>query len=157
MKVAKWNPSAQSIAVDARTRSMTVSSIPPTPADGTSARITDDEAEALARTTVNLFAKWGLNDSEARILLGDMPTSTWANWKRGQFGDIPHDRRSRMALLMGIHKGLRYLFREPERGYAWICKPNSAFGGASALDVMMRGETVELVQVRDYLAAERGL
>ena len=40
--------------------------------------ITDDEAAALARTTVNLFRAWELTDAEARTLLGDMAQRTWA-------------------------------------------------------------------------------
>ena len=35
-------------------------------------------------------------------------------------------------MLMGIHKSLRHLFRNPSRGYEWLRKPNQAFGGASA-------------------------
>jgi hypothetical protein len=57
---------------------------------------------------------------------------------------------------MGIHKALRYLFTEPARGYAWIRKPNEAFAGQSALDVMMRGEITDLIDLRSYLDAERG-
>lgn len=136
---------------------MQVTSITPTPADRGNEGITDEEARALARATVNLFAKWGLKDSEARVLLGDMSASKWARWKRGAFGNIPRDRRSRMAILMSIHKGLRYLFRQAERGYAWIRQSNTAFDGASALDVMMQGEITNLIRVRDYLAAERSL
>ena len=128
-----------------------------TPAERGTDRITDEEARALARTTVNLFAKWGLRDTQACTLLGEMSASTWARWKRGEIGEIPRDRRSRMAILMGIHKGLRYLFREPQRGYDWVRKPNEAFGGTSALDVMLQGEIIDLIDVRDYLAAERGL
>ena len=45
--------------------------------------ITDEEAAALARTTVNLFRAWGLTDGEARVLLGDMAQRTWARWKVG--------------------------------------------------------------------------
>ncbi len=120
-------------------------------------RITDEEARALARATVTLFAKWGLKDSEACTLLGGLSTSTWARWKRGAVGEIPRDRRSRMAILMGVHKGLRYLFRDARRGYEWVRRPNAAFGGASALEIMLRGEITDLIEVRDYLAAERGL
>jgi len=38
--------------------------------------ITDAEAAALARATVNLFHAWGLSDAEARVLLGDMAQRT---------------------------------------------------------------------------------
>ena len=119
-------------------------------------RISDEEARALARTVVNLFAAWKLSDGEARTLLGDMAARTWARWKEGDIGRIDRDLRMRMAHLMGIHKGLRYLFREPARGYAWIRKPNAAFGGHSALDLMLRGEISDLALLREWLDAERG-
>ena len=118
--------------------------------------ITDEEASALARTTVNLFRAWQLSDIEARTLLGDMAQRTWARWKDGGIGRIDRDLRARMAILLGIHKALRYLFTDPARGYAWIKKPNSAFAGQSALDVMMRGEITDLIDLRCYLDAERG-
>ena len=50
--------------------------------------ITDEEAAALARTTVNLFRAWELTDAEARTLLGDMAQRTWARWKTGDIGRI---------------------------------------------------------------------
>jgi hypothetical protein len=118
--------------------------------------ITDEEAAALARTTANLFRAWQLSDNQARTLLGDMAQRTWARWKEGGIGRIDRDLRARMAILMGIHKGLRYLFTDPARGYEWIRKPNSAFHGQSALDVMMRGEITDLIDLRSYLDAERG-
>ncbi|HHS88879.1 MAG TPA: DUF2384 domain-containing protein [Rhodobacteraceae bacterium] len=118
--------------------------------------ITDEEATALARATINLFRKWQLSDLEARTLLGGMAPRTWARWKEGNIGRIDRDLRARMAILMGIHKGLRYLFTDPARGYAWIRKPNANFGGQSALDVMMRGEITDLIDIRSYLDAERG-
>ena len=61
-----------------------------------------------------------------------------------------------MAILMGIHKGLRYLFRDPARGYAWIREPNDSFGGASALSILLRGEMTDLLDLRGWLDAERG-
>lgn len=118
--------------------------------------ITDEEAAALARATVNLFRKWQLSDSEARTLLGGMAQRTWACWKAGDIGRIDRDLRARMAILIRIHKGLRCLFSDPARGYAWIRKPNSSFDGMSGLDVMMRGEMTDLVDLRSYLDAERG-
>jgi hypothetical protein len=117
--------------------------------------ITDAEAAALARTTVNLFRAWQLSDIEARTLLGDMAQRTWARWKDGGIGRIDRDLRARMAILIGIHKGLRYLFTDPARGYDWIRKQNATFNGQSALDVMMRGEITDLIDLRSYLDAER--
>lgn len=118
--------------------------------------ITDDEAAALARATVNLFRAWQLSDIEARTLLGDMAPRTWARWKEGGIGRIDRDLRARMGILMGVHKGLRYIFTDPARGYAWVRKPNAAFEGKSALDVMLRGEITDLIDLRAWLDAERG-
>lgn len=118
--------------------------------------ITDEEAAALARATVNLFRVWQLSDIEARILLGDMAQRTWARWKEGSIGRIDRDLRARMGILMGIHKALRYVFTDTARGYAWIKKPNSALAGKTALEVMMRGEITDLIDLRSYLDAERG-
>lgn len=135
---------------------MQIHALAPNPAAAAHPAISDDEAAALARTTLNLFRVWGLSDAESRTLLGGMAARTWARWKDGQIGRIDRDLRMRMAHLMGIHKGLRYLFRDPARGYAWIRKPNAAFGGQSALAIMLRGELADLALMREWLDAERG-
>jgi uncharacterized protein (DUF2384 family) len=135
---------------------MQLQPIAATPAAAGTSAITDGEAGALARTTVNLFKAWKLTDAEACTLLGGMSPRTWARWKEGSIGRIDRDLRMRMAHLMGIHKGLRYLFKEPARGYAWIRRPNTAFGGQSALDLMLRGEMSDLSALREWIDAERG-
>jgi len=118
--------------------------------------VTDDEAGALARATVNLARVWKLADSEACVLLGGMSPRTWARWKNGCHGRIDRNLRARMADLMGIHRGLRYLFKDPSQGYDWIRKPNAAFGGISALQIMLRGEISDLGVIRNWLEAEGG-
>lgn len=134
---------------------MQFSIVQPTTARPDLPAITDTEAAALARTTVNLFRAWQLSDAEARTLLGDMSSRTWARWKEGNIGRIDRDLRARMAILMGIHKGLRYLFTDPTRGYAWVRKPNAHLGGFTALDVMLRGEITDLLDMRRFLDSER--
>ena len=109
----------------------------------------------MARATVNLFRAWQLTDAEACVLLGDLSTRRWARWKAGDVGRIGRDSPSRMAALMGIHIALRTIFTEPDRGYAWIRLPNEAFEGRCALDMMMRGEISDLVDLRAYLDAEQ--
>jgi hypothetical protein len=122
----------------------------------TDARVTQAEAAAMLRAAFNLFRRWGVSDSQARILLGQPSASTFYRWKRGEIGPIPHDTVCRLGDLMGIHKALRHMFTDPERGYAWISKPNETFGGRSALDRMLAGAPSDLTAVRAYLDAERG-
>ena len=117
--------------------------------------ITDEEAGAMFRAALNLFRLWGVTDDQAAIIL-DLPRRTFARWKTGEIGRIGRDGKARLSNLMGIHKALRIIFKEPARGYGWIKAPNAAFSGRSALDVMLHGELTDLMPVRHYLDAERG-
>lgn len=117
--------------------------------------ITQDEAAALFRAARGLFGKWGLTDEQAATLL-DMPLRSYRRWKAEGPGRASRDGRARLSNLMGIHKALRIIFAEPQRGYCWIRAGNAAFGGASALEVMLGGELTDIMRVRRYLDAERG-
>ncbi|MCW5718516.1 MAG: DUF2384 domain-containing protein [Bauldia sp.] len=119
------------------------------------APITDAEAAAAFRAVANLFRLWGVTDAEAATIL-DLPRRTYARWKAGDIGRIGRDGKARLSNLLGIHKALRIVFREPVRGYAWIRAPNAAFAGRSALEIMLGGELTDLMRVRRYLDAERG-
>ncbi|HCO55713.1 MbcA/ParS/Xre antitoxin family protein [Pelagibacterium nitratireducens] len=119
-------------------------------------QITAAEAAAMARTVVNLFDRWDLSDAEAREILGGLAARTYARWKAGEVGRIDRDLATRLSLLMGIHKGLRYLFTDPARGYGWVKKPNSALGGRTPVDIMAEGSIFALARIRSYLDAERG-
>ena len=117
--------------------------------------ISDAEAAAMFRASLNLFRLWGLNDDQAATML-DLPRRTFARWKAGELGRIGRDGRARLSNLMGIHKALTIVFSDASRGYGWIKAPNQAFDGRSALDVMLGGELIDLMRVRNYLDAERG-
>ena len=117
--------------------------------------VTQNEAAAMFRAAIGLFSKWELTDDQAATLL-DMPVRSFRRWKAEGPGRISRDGRARLSNLMGIHKALRIIFSEPQRGYAWIRTDNSAFAGASALGVMLGGELTDIMRVRRYLDAERG-
>src|SRR4051812_12073230 len=90
--------------------------------------VTQAEAQAMRRAAFNLFKLWGVTDSQARVLLGNPSQSTFYRWKRGQIGTIPQDAIWRLGDRMGIQKAVRHLFTDPQRGYAWVSRPNTAFG-----------------------------
>lgn len=119
------------------------------------APLTEQEAAAMFRAALNLFRLWELTDEQAATLL-DLPLRTFRRWKGGDLGRIGRDGKARLSNLMGIHKALRIIFREPQRGYGWIRRANAAFAGQSALDIMLGGELTDLMRVRRYLDAERG-
>lgn len=117
--------------------------------------ISQAEGGALFRAALNLFARWNVTDEQAAVLT-DMPVRTYRRWKAEGPGRISRDGLARLSNLMGIHKALRIIFHEPQRGYDWIKGCNAAFGGASALQVMLGGELTDIMRVRRYLDAERG-
>ena len=114
---------------------------------------TDRQAAAMFRATVNLFGRWGVTDAEAATLL-DLPVRTYGRWKAGNVGRMGRDGKARLSNLMGIHRALRVIFVDPQRGYEWMREPNAAFEGRSALEVMLGGELTDLIRVRRYLNAE---
>ena len=117
--------------------------------------VTQEEAAAMFRAALALFGKWELTDDQAATLL-DMPVRTYRRWKADGPGRISRDGSARLSNIMGIHKALRIIFSEAQRGYAWIKAGNTAFAGSSALDVMLGGELTDSMRVRRYLDATRG-
>jgi hypothetical protein len=124
-------------------------SVPPVP------QFTSAEVQAMQRAFVNLADRWDITDEQAAVLMGDISVRTFRRWKVGDLGRAGVDTAARLSNLMGIHKALRLLFKEPARGYAWIKRANDAFGGASALEVMLGGNLTDLMRVRRYLDAMR--
>lgn len=116
--------------------------------------ISDAEAEAMFRAAVQLMSRWEVTDEQAAILL-DTPLRSFRRWKAGDIGRMGRDLKARLSNLMGIHKALRLIFNDADRGYRWIKAPNAAFGGRTALDVMLGGELTDLMRVRRYLDSER--
>lgn len=125
------------------------------PAASPSADITAEEARAMLRASLALFDRWGLSAAEARRLLGEPSPRTYQRWRNGEVASLPHDTVFRLGTLLGIHKALRFMFASPAQGYAWVRRPNAAFGGKSALDRMLQGAPTDLAAVRAYLDAER--
>ncbi len=116
---------------------------------------TSAEVQAMQRAFVNLAERWDITDEQAAVLMGDISVRTFRRWKVGDLGRAGVDTAARLSNLMGIHKALRLLFKEPARGYAWIKRANDAFGGAAALEVMLGGNLTDLMRVRRYLDAMR--
>lgn len=113
----------------------------------------EPEIEAMQRAVINLFDKWRLTDREAAVLLGDIAPRTYQRWKKGELGRVGPDLAARLSNLIGIHKALRLLFTDSQRGYGWIKHPNGDFAEASALDVMLKGQLTDLMRIRRYLDA----
>jgi hypothetical protein len=123
---------------------------------GTQGTVTDEEARAMLRAALNLLDKWDLRKDQKLVLLGRPSERTFQRWRTGEIGPLPVDTVFRLGDLLGIHKALRYMFTDVTHAYGWVKRANDAFGGTSALDLMLQGAPSDIGRVRAYLDAERG-
>ena len=133
-----------------------IAPIPIRPKGEPAGRITEHEARAMLRAVLNLLDRWQVSNADKLVLLGEPSERTFQRWRKGEIGPLSVDTVHRLGDLLGIHKALRYMFTDVERGYAWVGRANEAFGGRSALDVMRQGAPSDIARVRAYLDAERG-
>ncbi len=115
-----------------------------------------DHAQAGIKAFFELSNKWQLSNDEARCLLGDTGKRTFFHWKEGKVAKVPADTMRRIGYIIGIHKGLRLLFSNPENVYGWLQRENTDFGGQSPKNRMLAGDVTDLAHVRSYLDSMRG-
>ncbi len=72
----------------------------------------------------NLKGLWRLKNEDAITLLGAPSQRTFFNWKSGKVSNVSADTMRRIGYLLGIHKALRLLFRNPENVYGWVSRDN---------------------------------
>lgn len=117
---------------------------------------TQDELQAMQRTIINLFTKWGVTDVDAAVLLGGIAAKTYKRWKDGDYGRVNRDLADRMSNFIGIHKALRIIFTDTSRAYEWISADNKAFDSRSPLSIMKQGGMGDIIRIRRYLDSVRG-
>ncbi len=117
---------------------------------------TSAEIQAMQRTVGNIFARWGVTDGEAAVILGGISAKTFRRWREGAYGRVNRDLADRLSLVIGIHKALRIIFREPAIGYGWMQRPNAELGGVTPVELLQRGGMGDLERLRRYLDSVRG-
>lgn len=126
--------------------------------------IPDINENQMSRVAIKLFfgitAEWNLTDEQRCTLAGLGTRTTLHNWRHklatGEPIKLARDTLERLSYLAGIYKGTQLLFTDPNQWKNWVRKPNRDFGGRSALDRMLAGRVVDLVDVRRYLDGWRG-
>jgi hypothetical protein len=118
----------------------------------------------MNRVAVKLFfgisEEWSLTDEQRCTLAGLGTRTTLHNWRQklnsGEPIKLGKDTLERLSYLAGIYKAVQLLFADPAQWKNWVRKPNRDFGGVSALERMLAGRVVDLVDVRRYLDGWRG-
>lgn len=116
--------------------------------------ITSVPDEVVWKSLANLVHRFELKESEARILMGDMPRSTYTTAK----AKLNRDQKERVSYLLGIYKSLRILFDDGEQARTWINRQNELppFNGLTPKAYMLEGGIVRLAEVRKFLDFWRG-
>lgn len=114
------------------------------------------EVEAMQRTVGAIFARWGVSDVDAAVILGGISAKTFRRWRDGEYGRVNRDLADRMSYLLGIHKALRIIFAEAAQGYRWMKHANARLGGLTPLQLLLRGGMEDLQRLRRYLDSVRG-
>ncbi len=122
----------------------------------TSTALVNRNAVAL-KAFFAITRKWQLSSDMERTLLG-VPKATFYRWRQHGDGALSQDTLERISYILGIYKALRILLPTEKAAHEWIHKPNQAplFSGHSALDKLLKGQVIDLADVRRYLDAERG-
>lgn len=110
--------------------------------------------ELVWKSLMNLVQRFDLKEGEARILMGDMPRSTYTSHK----AKLNRDQKERVSYLLGIYKSLRILFDDGEQARTWINRENTLppFNGVTPKNYMLEGGIVRLSDVRKFLDFWRG-
>lgn len=116
--------------------------------------MTREEQSVLVRATVRIFRSWKIDDAQACGIVGELDVRQFQRWEHGDSGTPSEAVLERMALVLTIHASLRRLYRERERGYAWMQRPNFAFEGRSPITLIVTGGDEALLRLKCYLDAE---
>ncbi|MFI4937768.1 MAG: antitoxin Xre-like helix-turn-helix domain-containing protein [Candidatus Berkiellales bacterium] len=106
----------------------------------------------------NLVERFHISESEGKILMGDMPRSTYFKGLKEHTGKLSRDQTERISYLLGIYKGLRILFTDSQQATTWIDRPNQLppFNGMTPRQYLLEGSLVRLADVRRFLDFWRG-
>lgn len=104
-----------------------------------------------AKMFFRLASEWDLSRQQQITLLGKPSERTFYRWRAGHVAHLPHDTLERISVLIGIREATHVLLPIPGRANAWVKRPNEAFGGRSALEVMLFGRVEHLYKVRRLL------
>jgi hypothetical protein len=126
--------------------------------DLTDAKVREQLSRSAIKAFVKIAAKWDLNESQARGLLGGIASSTFHAWKSEPGKQkLSQDTLLRISLVIGIYKALHIYFGE-NWADRWVTLGNRAsmFAGTAPIEYMIRQGQPGMLQVRRMLDAWRG-
>lgn len=117
----------------------------------------NNDIKQTDRVAVEMFdhivsKQWALSDSQCQKLLGIESVEVQSAINSGM--SLTEQQLKRVSLIIGIYRALHILFINEQQANSWITKPNTAFDGQTALEVMLQTGISGLEQVNGYLQAQ---
>lgn len=109
-------------------------------------RSAEDDTKAF-RVAVRILDELDFSEEEKRLSLGFVSKLPEEPLRQ----TLTVDQRTRVSLILGIHKALSTLFLQPKHRVEWITNTNSKFDGYSPKDMLLSGSLIEVYRLRDYL------
>lgn len=105
-----------------------------------------------------MLQRFDFSEQEGRILMGDMPRSTFYKGVNQFEGTLSRDQKERISLLLGMYKSLRILFIDSGQALTWINRENALapFYGQTPRAYLLDGSMMRLWEVRAFLDFWRG-
>ena len=108
-------------------------------------------ARVALKVFLNIMDAWGVNLDQRQVLLGKPEQREFKLWQQGNVESMNSDVVIRISYIIGIYKGLGWIFNDRIWADKWVNKPNPEFNGKSALDFMLSGNIEQLKQVRELV------
>src|SRR5271156_1981212 len=126
-------------------------------ADLSSKEVQKSLGPAATRAFLKISELWQLRDEDARQLLGGMSNGAFYELKRKARGTMVQDRLTRISILVGIFKGLNFLYSK-KLADRWIQLPNEnpMFEGETPLTYLIKGGLPAMLRVRQLVDSRRG-
>ena len=109
----------------------------------------------MARLFTDAIKIWNLSDDEAEAVLARLSLQTLAQWARDEVEHLDQGHCDRLVRLILIHQGLRFVFDDPNKSYAWIRRPAPLFDGRTALEFMTDADLSDLEWFQGWLTGAR--
>ncbi|MCL1068000.1 hypothetical protein L2735_14490 [Shewanella olleyana] len=111
----------------------------------------EDISKVAISTYVGIMQQWNISGEDQLLLLGFNGDVSTEKLMEPPFSLITPEVLERISFVLKIYKCLQILFPECEQSNTWIKKANDAFGGDSALAVILGDRNNGLLKVAEHL------
>jgi hypothetical protein len=102
----------------------------------------------------NIMDQWGVKSEDQIAFIGIKADLSCDELKEINVSSLSSEMLERISLVLKIYKYLEILFPNREQSRAWINKSNDAFGGKTALVLILSDKKSGLVTVAEYLNSQ---